>query len=162
MDEKKNENLEGDVTNQHTGESWYYSDIAKDHFFNPRNFLADDENEEDYDAMGMIGNIACGDVMKMWLKIEPKTERIKKLKWRTFGCGSAIATTSMFSVIVTENGGLTIAEALKITPQKVTERLGGLPNRKIHCAVLACRAFRKAANDYFCKTGQEKRIIKES
>lgn len=103
----------------------------------------------------------CGDMMKMWLKIEPGSEKITEMKWRTFGCGSAIAATSMFSVMVTENGGVAIADALKIKPQHIMERLGGLPNRKIHCSVLADKAFRKAANDYFRRTGQVGRVIIE-
>ena len=103
----------------------------------------------------------CGDMMRMWLKIEPVGEKVKEMKWRTFGCGSAIAATSMFSVMVTENGGLPLAEALKIKPQHIMERLGGLPDRKIHCSVLADKAFRKAANDYFRRTGQRGRIIIE-
>lgn len=101
----------------------------------------------------------CGDMMKMWLKIEPGTEKVAVMNWRTFGCGSAIAATSMFSVMVTENGGLTMTDALKIRPQDIMARLGGLPNRKIHCSVLADKAFRKAANEYFRKTGQNSRII---
>ena len=99
--------------------------------------------------------------MKMWLKIDPETERIIELKWRTFGCASAIAATSMFSVMVTENDGMPIAEALKVKPQHIMERLGGLPNRKIHCSVLADKAFRKAANDYFHESGQHQRVIIE-
>lgn len=103
----------------------------------------------------------CGDMMKMWLKIDPATERITDLKWRTFGCASAIAATSMFSVMVTEDDGMPIGEALKVRPQHIMERLGGLPNRKIHCSVLADKAFRKAANDYFHTTGQHGRVIVE-
>ncbi len=103
----------------------------------------------------------CGDMMKMWLKIDSENERVQEMKWRTFGCASAIAATSMFSVMVTENGGRTIDEALKIKPQHIMERLGGLPNRKIHCSVLADKAFRKAANNYFHKSGQHQRVIIE-
>lgn len=103
----------------------------------------------------------CGDMMRMWLKIDPEGERIKEMKWRTFGCGSAIAATSMFSVMVTENGGMTLADALQIKPQHIMERLGGLPNRKIHCSVLADKAFRKAANEYLRHTGQYDRVIIE-
>lgn len=103
----------------------------------------------------------CGDMMKMWLKIEPQNERVQEMKWRTFGCGSAIAATSMFSVMVTENGGMPLVDALKIKPQHIMERLGGLPNRKIHCSVLADKAFRKAVNEYFRKTEQVNRIIIE-
>lgn len=150
-----------DVVNQYTGDKWYYSDIVKDHFFNPRNLMLEDPDESHYDAVGMVGSPACGDMMKMWLKIELDTEKIKEMKWRTFGCGSAIAATSMFSVMITENGGLFMNDALKVKPQHIMERLGGLPNRKIHCSVLADKAFRKAVNDYFRRTKQYDRIIIE-
>ncbi|MDP2668892.1 MAG: iron-sulfur cluster assembly scaffold protein [bacterium] len=101
----------------------------------------------------------CGDMMEMWMKV--KGETIAELKWKTFGCASAIAATSMYSVMLTENGGMTLAEALKVRPQDVMKRLGGLPNRKIHCSVLADKAFQKTANDYFRKTGQNSRIVIE-
>ena len=103
----------------------------------------------------------CGDVMHIWMKIDPETERVKELKWRTFGCGSAIAATSMFSVMVTEDGGRTLEEARNIKPQQIMERLGGLPNRKIHCSVLVDKAFDKAANDYYRKIGKYEKIIVE-
>ena len=156
-----------DVINQHTGEKWYYSDIVKDHFFHPRNLLLEKpQNEDEYDAHGMVGSSACGDMMEMWMKIEvgsekleAEKERIKDLKWKTFGCASAIAATSMFSTMLTENGGMTLTNALKVRPQDVIMRLDGLPNRKIHCSVLADKAFQKTANDYFRKTGQYDRII---
>src|SRR3989344_5426857 len=151
----------GDVINQYTGEKWYYSDIVKDHFFHPRNLQLEDLVPERFDAFGMVGSPACGDMMSMGLKIAPATETIKELKWKTFGCGSAIAATSMFSVMVTENGGMPIEEARNVRPQHIMERLGGLPNRKIHCSVLADKAFRKAVNDYFRRTGQHERVIVE-
>lgn len=150
-----------DVLNQFTGEKWYYSDIVKDHFFNPRNLMLEEPEESRYDAIGMVGSPACGDMLKMWMKVDPETERIKDLKWRTFGCASAIAATSIFSVMVTENGGMKIDDALKIKPQDIMMRLGGLPNRKIHCSVLADKSFRKTVNDYFRKTGQHQRVIVE-
>ncbi|MFY9462033.1 MAG: iron-sulfur cluster assembly scaffold protein [Candidatus Sungiibacteriota bacterium] len=103
----------------------------------------------------------CGDMMSMGLKVEPATERIQEMKWKTFGCASAIAATSMFSVMVTENGGMVISDALKIKPQDIMARLGGLPNRKIHCSVLADKAFHKAANDYFRRSEQYERIVTE-
>jgi len=99
--------------------------------------------------------------MEMWLKADSKTEHVVELKWKTFGCASAIAATSIYSVMLTENGGMTLEAALKVKPQDVMKRLGGLPNRKIHCSVLADKAFQKTANDYFRKTGQNKRIIME-
>ena len=98
--------------------------------------------------MGEVGSFACGDIMKIWLKIEPKTEKIKELKWRTWGCATAIASTSVFSEMVIEGNGMTIEEALKITPQEIAERLGGIPDIKFHCSVLADQAFKKAVENY--------------
>ena len=148
-----------EVVNAHTGEKWVYSPIVKDHFFNPRNLLLEDPKEGEFDAIGMVGSPACGDVMSIWIKVKREEDRITNLKWRTFGCGSAIASTSMFSVMVTENGGMKIDDALKIKPQHVMERLAGLPDRKIHCSVLADKAFRKAVNEYFRASNQPERII---
>ena len=158
---KKKINLKGDVMNQFTGQSWVYSDIVKDHFFNPRNLLLKNPKKNEFDAEGEVGSPACGDVMKMWIKIDKKKDKIINLKWRTFGCGSAIAATSMFSVMVTEKSGMKIDKALKIRPQNIIKRLGGLPERKIHCSVLCDKAFRKALNNYFRQSGQMQRIIIE-
>ena len=162
VEKKRKKDLKiADVISESTGESWVYSDIVKDHFFHPRNLLLKDPKPGEFDAEGQIGAPICGDVMKMWVKIDPKTERIKKLKWRTMGCGSAIATTSVFSTMVTEGGGMKVDEALKIRPQDIMKKLGGLPARKVHCSVLADKAFRKTINNYFRKTGQHHRIIVE-
>ena len=146
--------MSDDIRNEHTGERWVYSPTVKDHFFNPRNLLLEDPAAGEFDASGMVGSPACGDVMHVWLKIDKATERVSDMKWKTFGCGSAIAATSMFSVMVTENGGMLLTEAVKLRPQDVMKRLGGLPNRKIHCSVLVDKAFRKAANEWFRTTGQ--------
>ncbi len=145
-----------DVTSRN-GAGDFYSQTVRDHFFHPQNFM---ENEEGYhaDGMGMVGSPACGDVMRVWIKVEPKTERITDLKWKTFGCASAIAATSMMSVMVTENGGMTLEEARKLRPQDITARLDGLPVRKIHCSVLGDKALRSAINDYLRKAGQPDRI----
>jgi NifU-like protein involved in Fe-S cluster formation len=150
-----------DVINQYTGEKWYYTDTVKDHFFRPRNLLLEEPSADTFNASGMVGSPACGDMMHMWMHVDAETERIVDLKWKTFGCGSAIAATSMYSVMLTENGGLTLEAALKVKPQHIMERLGGLPNRKIHCSVLADKAFQKTANDYFRKTAQHARIVIE-
>ncbi len=150
-----------DVVNQYTGETWVYSETVKDHFFHPRNLLLETPAGGYFDAEGMVGSPACGDMMTVWLKVDREADRVLEMKWKTFGCGSAIAATSMFSVMVTENGGMLIEDALAIKPQHVMERLGGLPNRKIHCSVLADKAFRKAVNEYFRATGQHHRIIVE-
>ncbi|PIT86592.1 MAG: iron-sulfur cluster assembly scaffold protein [Candidatus Magasanikbacteria bacterium CG10_big_fil_rev_8_21_14_0_10_43_6] len=141
------------------GGSWLYTDVVKDHFFNPRNILKHGE-EETYsaDGMGRVGSPACGDEMVLWLKIDKDEERITECKWQTFGCGSAIASTSMLSVMVSENGGMKIADALKIKPQDIMERLGGLPNRKIHCSVLGDKALHAAVNSWFRSVGYHDRI----
>ena len=93
MPEEKNQNQVAsqpiDVINQYTGEKWYYTDIVKEHFFNPKNLMLEDPDETQYQAVGMVGSPACGDMLKMWMKVDPETERIKELKWRTFGCLSA-------------------------------------------------------------------------
>ncbi len=144
------------------GGSWVYSEIVKDHFFNPRNLLLElPKDSAEFDGVGMVGSPACGDMMKIWIKVDPKTERITDMKWQTFGCGSAIASTSMMSVMVTENGGMTIDESLKVRPQDIMARLDGLPTRKVHCSVLGDKAMRKAVNDYFKKSGQHERILVE-
>jgi NifU-like protein involved in Fe-S cluster formation len=150
-----------DVVSKNVGEGWIYSEIVKDHFFHPHNFLQKLPKAKEFDAEGQVGSPQCGDVMKMWIKVDPKSERIKKLKWRTFGCASAIAATSMFSVIVTEKGGMKIDDALNVKPQDIMARLGGLPARKVHCSVLCDKAFRQAANNYFRNIGQHQRIIVE-
>ncbi|OGF82004.1 hypothetical protein A2924_04335 [Candidatus Giovannonibacteria bacterium RIFCSPLOWO2_01_FULL_44_16] len=135
--------------------------------FNGRlfNFEVSDTHTYATDAF-LVHN--CGDMMEMWMRVEVRDqvlgireERITDLKWKTFGCASAIAATSMYSVMLTENGGMTLNNALKVRPQDVMKRLGGLPNRKIHCSVLADKAFQKTANDYFRKTGQNNRIVIE-
>lgn len=144
------------------GDPWLYNETVKEHFFNPKNLLMYGQ-EENYkaDGMGRVGSPACGDEMVIWVKIDPKTDKIKECKWQTFGCGSAIAATSMLSVMVTEKGGMTIKKALKIKPQDIMKRLGGLPDRKVHCSVLGDKALRAAINDWFRKTGQTDRIIVE-
>lgn len=139
--------------------AWVYADTVKDHFYNPQNFLQEgEENKIDFNGVGMVGSPACGDMMKFWIQVDPKTEKIKLCKWRTFGCASAIASTSMLSVMVTENGGMKIDDAVKLKPQDILVRLGGLPANKIHCSVLGDKALRAAVNDYFRKSGQYDRI----
>ncbi len=129
--------------------SWVYSDIVKDHFFKPRNFLATGKEVKDFkfDGVGEVGSPACGDVMKLWIKVDK--DKIVECKWQTFGCASAIASTSILSVIVTENGGMKIGDAMKIRPKDIVERLGGLPLNKIHCSVLGDQALRTAIDYYF-------------
>jgi NifU-like protein involved in Fe-S cluster formation/bacterioferritin-associated ferredoxin len=150
-----------DVLNKYTGNTWAYTKEVKDHFFKPRNLLWEDTKNAKYDGEGIVGSPACGDVMRVWLKIDGKKDKITDFKWRTFGCASAIASTSMLSLMVTERGGMKIEKALKLRPQDILKRLGGLPDRKIHCSVLGDKALRAALNDWFKKTGQIERIIVE-
>lgn len=155
--QKVDNRSEAELVDQ-SGGSWVYSETVKDHFFNPRNLMLETPDRSAYDGVGMVGSPACGDMMKIWIKVDRQSERITDLKWQTFGCGSAIAATSMMSVMVTENGGMAIDEALKIKPQQIMERLDGLPTRKVHCSVLGDKALRKAVNDYFKRTEQHSRI----
>jgi NifU-like protein involved in Fe-S cluster formation/bacterioferritin-associated ferredoxin len=149
-----------DVQNKVDAKNWFYTDTVKEHFFKPKNFILslDNVKDSDFDGVGQVGSPACGDMMRMWLNIDSKEDRIKECKWQTFGCASAIASTSMLSVMVTENGGLEIEKALEIKPQDITKRLDGLPARKFHCSVLGDKALRAALNDYFKKSGQIDRV----
>jgi nitrogen fixation NifU-like protein len=128
---------------------WLYSDTVKDHFTNPRNVLLEDENSFSYNARGQTGNIKCGDQMLMLLKID--NDVITDVRWRTYGCASAIASTSMLSEVIK---GMKIEDAYKIRPEDLVEKLGGLPSYKIHCSVLGDKALRAAIDDHLAKTGR--------
>ncbi len=125
-----------------------YSEKVMDHFNNPRNVGV----MENPDGVGTVGNPVCGDVMKLYIKV--KDERIVDAKFQTFGCGAAIATSSMVTEIVK---GKTIKEALKISNKTVAEALDGLPPVKMHCSVLAEEALKAAINDYFSQKGKSKK-----
>lgn len=128
------------------GDAWVYSEVVKDHFFNPRNVMLDAKTYH-ADGTGTVGSPACGDMMTVWIRVT-KEDHIYDCKWRTFGCASAIASTSMMSVMVTENDGMSVEDALHLKPQAIAERLGGLPDRKIHCSVLGHLALKAAIEDY--------------
>jgi nitrogen fixation NifU-like protein len=128
---------------------WLYSDTVKDHFMNPRNVLMGDEKEFPADARGQTGNIKCGDQMLMLLKI--KDDIIVDVRWKTYGCASAIASTSMLSETIK---GMNIRDAYNIKPEDLVKALGGLPEFKIHCSVLGDKALRTAIDDYLAKTGR--------
>ncbi len=119
-----------------------YSDKVMDHFSNPRNV----GEIPDADGVGTVGNPVCGDIMRLYLKI--KDGRIEDIKFKTFGCGAAIASSSMMTELVK---GKTIEEALKVSNKAVAEALGGLPVKKRHCSVLAEEALQKAVDDYRSK-----------
>ncbi len=145
----------------HDGRDWFYTDTVKEHFFHPRNIFktADEVKNFNADGVGLVGSPACGDGMKIFIKVNPQEDKIVDLKWQTYGCGTAIASTSAFSVMILEKGGMKIEEALKIKPKDIAEYLGGIPPRKFHCSVLADKAFREAVNDYFKKSGQQDRVV---
>lgn len=151
-----------DVVSHDKTQSWFYSDIVREHFFHPKNFLDRDPAESEFNALGKVGSPACGDELRVWMQVDPKSEKITGFWWKTFGCGSAIASTSIASVIVTENGGMTLEEARKLKPQDIMARLGGLPPRKFHCSVLCDKALRDAINDYYRRTDQFDKIVNEA
>ena len=121
-----------------------YSEKVMDHFANPRN-VGEIENA---DGIGEVGNAKCGDIMKMYLKINNGI--IEDVKFKTFGCGAAVATSSMATELIK---GKSIEEALKLTNKAVIEALDGLPPAKIHCSVLAEEAMKAAIADYYTKQG---------
>ena len=121
-----------------------YSEKVMDHFMNPRNVGV----IEDADGVGEIGNAKCGDIMKIYLKIE--NEIIVDAKFETFGCGSAIASSSMATELIM---GKPVSQALELTNKAVVEALDGLPAHKVHCSVLAEEAIKNALKDYFDKNG---------
>jgi nitrogen fixation NifU-like protein len=121
-----------------------YSDKVMDHFSNPRNV----GELPDANGVGEVGNAKCGDIMKMFIKVENNV--IKEISFKTFGCGAAIATSSMATEMIK---GKTIDEALKLTNKAVVEALEGLPPAKIHCSVLAEQAIKSAVADYYKRQG---------
>ncbi len=122
-----------------------YSEKVMDHFTHPRNV----GEIEDANGVGQVGNAKCGDIMKMYLKIE--NDVIVDVKFKTFGCGAAIATSSMATELIM---GKTVSEALKLTNSAVVEALEGLPPVKVHCSVLAEEAIKTAIADYYTRIGR--------
>lgn len=122
-----------------------YTDKVMDHFTNPRNVGA----IQDANGVGEVGNAKCGDIMRIYLKVENNI--IEDVKFKTFGCGAAIATSSMVTEMVK---GKTLEAALEISNQAVAEALGGLPPAKMHCSNLAADALHEAIKDYIAKKGQ--------
>ncbi len=127
-----------------------YSDTVMDHFMNPRN-VGELENP---DGVGQIGNISCGDIMRMTIKVTDN--RITDIRFKTFGCGAAIAVSSM----VTEMAkGKTLEEAVQINRDDVARALGGLPEKKLHCSNLGTDALKAAVNDYWKKNGHPEKVV---
>ena len=121
-----------------------YTDTVMDHFQHPRNV----GSIENADGIGEVGNAKCGDIMKMYLKIQDNV--ITDVKFETFGCGSAIASSSMATEMIK---GKTIDEALAVTNKQVVDALGGLPAHKLHCSVLAEEAIKSAIKNYYDRNG---------
>jgi len=122
-----------------------YSQKVMEHFMNPRNV----GEIEDADGVGEVGNPVCGDMMTFYIKV--KDNRLADIKFKTFGCGAAIAVSSMVSEMAI---GKTLEEALKITPKLVADELEGLPKQKFHCSNLGAQALQKAIQDYRSKIGK--------
>lgn len=133
------------------GQDWVYSDIVKDHFLNPRNFLMGDESQFAYDAVGTVGNPVCGDQMRMYIQVDPASDTIRDLRWKTYGCASAIASTSALSELAK---GKTLDAALEISAQDIDDYLGNLPKHKFHCSILGHDALRAAIADYRRRRGK--------
>jgi nitrogen fixation NifU-like protein len=128
-----------------------YSDTVMDHFTNPRNV----GEIEDADGIGEEGNPVCGDMMTFYIKVD--NNHLSDVKFKTFGCGAAIAVSSIVSEMAM---GKTIEEARKITPALVAKELEGLPKNKFHCSNLGAQALNKAIDDYLKKQGQEVKSVK--
>lgn len=132
--------------------NWMYSDVVKEHFMNPRNILEDEDTYRE-DGKGIVGNVRCGDQMMIVIKVED--DKIVDCKWKTYGCASAIASTSMLSEAVK---GMTLEEAYRVKPSDIVNRLEGLPEHKIHCSVLGDKALRTAIEDYYARNGLSHKI----
>ncbi|HNV00975.1 MAG TPA: iron-sulfur cluster assembly scaffold protein [archaeon] len=139
------------------GSDWFYSKEVKKHFLKPEKFLKSEREIKDFDGYGKVGNMKCGDMMEFWIKI--KNDKIIDVRWKTFGCASAIASTSMLAKMLTEKGGMNLQQALTLTGTDIMKRLGGLPAIKIHCSVLGDQALRAAIKNYLEKNKRTDIVI---
>jgi nitrogen fixation protein NifU and related proteins len=140
-----------------TGTTWAYTDKVKDHFLNPRNVL-EDEAAYESDGQGMVGNIKCGDEMLVVIRVDSDAQAITDCKWKTYGCASAIASTSVLSEMVK---GMPLDKAFHLTPKEIMAELGTLPEHKVHCSVLGDKALRAAINDYYERKGMHDKVVRE-
>jgi nitrogen fixation NifU-like protein len=140
-----------------TQASWAYTEAVKEHFMNPKNILMDEESYEE-DGKGVTGNVKCGDEMIVVIKVDKEKGTITDCKWKTFGCASAIASTSVLSEMVK---GMKLDDAYNLSAKDINRELGGLPEHKVHCSVLGDKALRMAINDYYVRNGMEDKVKKE-
>jgi len=140
-----------------TEAGWAYTDVVKEHFMNPKNVLMDEDSYEE-DGKGVTGNVKCGDEMIVVIKVDKEKGIITDCKWKTFGCASAIASTSVLSEMVK---GMKLDDAYNLSAKDINKELGGLPEHKVHCSVLGDKALRMAINDYYVRNGMEDKVKKE-
>ncbi len=131
------------------GPAWVYTEKVKEHFIHPKNVLQDDE-VFDEDARGVVGNIKCGDEMILLIKVDKEKGTVSDIRWKTYGCASAIASTSILSELAK---GMKLDSAYGLTSKDIERELGGLPEHKIHCSVLGDKALRAAIDDYYARQG---------
>lgn len=131
------------------GPAWVYTDIVKEHFIHPKNVLQEDEVFEE-DGKGLVGNIKCGDEMIVLIKVDKERGVLADIRWKTYGCASAIASTSILSELAK---GKALDAAYGLTSKDIARELGGLPEHKIHCSVLGDKALRAAIDDYYTRQG---------
>ncbi|MFB0520060.1 MAG: iron-sulfur cluster assembly scaffold protein [Desulfatiglandales bacterium] len=140
-----------------TETNWAYTDAVKEHFMNPKNILTDEESYQE-DGKGVTGNVKCGDEMIVAIKVDREKGIITDCKWKTFGCASAIASTSVLSEMVK---GMKLDDAYNLSAKDINRELGGLPEHKVHCSVLGDKALRIAINDYYMRNGMEDKVQRE-
>jgi len=138
-------------------QNWVYTEKVKAHFMHPKNVFKEGEDFK-ADGEGMVGNIKCGDQMMMFIKVDPKKEAITDCRWKTYGCASAIASTSVLSEMVK---GMKLKDAFALSPKDIMKELGSLPEHKIHCSVLGDKALRAAINNYYERNGMKDKMRSE-
>ena len=137
--------------------AWAYTDTVKEHFMNPRNVLEDEDGYPD-DGKGVVGNVKCGDQMMVVIRVDAEKGIITDCRWKTYGCASAIASTSVLSEMVK---GMTLEDAYRLSPKDIMAELGSLPEHKVHCSVLGDKALRAAITDYYARNGMTDKVVKD-
>jgi nitrogen fixation protein NifU and related proteins len=136
---------------------WVYSEKVKDHFMNPRNVL-ESEDSFPFNGKGIVGDMKCGDEMAFYILVDKDAEVITDCRWKTYGCASAIASTSFLSEKII---GMTLEKAFTVSPKEIMKDLDGLPDHKVHCSVLGDKALRAAINNYYETNGMPEKVKRE-